>query len=45
MPSAPKTLERYIEKIKPSIPVVILDDISKKEFFTKLSLAKVSSLL
>jgi len=34
-----------MENIKPSMPVVTLDAISKKEFLKKLSLSKDYSLL
>ena len=37
IPSGPITLERYIEKMKPIIPVVILDAVNKNEFLKKLS--------
>ena len=40
MPSGPKILERYMEKINPNIPVVILETVSKNEFLKKLSLSK-----
>ena len=47
IPSGPNTWERYIEKINPKTPVVILDAVNKNEFLKKLScsFSKVSSPL
>ena len=40
IPSGPSIWERYIEKIKPKIPVVIFEAVNKKEFLKKLSFSK-----
>lgn len=43
MPSAPKILDKYIEKAKPNKPVVIFEAVSINEFLKKLSFSKIKS--